>query len=170
MITLPPLENTFLSRRNITSADNVISYTKNLRREMFDFDVWLPSYQKHLQRGFVWSLEQSQSLIESVMVQRFIPPLCLVQKLDDTYEVIDGKQRLNALLSYKEGMYDFCGYFYEELPKEYKHRLNYHPVKAHVIYDYEDRPVTDQDKLEWFKWVNFAGTPQDREYINGFQA
>lgn len=170
MITLPPLENTFLSRRNITSANNVISYTKNLRREMFDFDVWLPSYQKHLQRGFVWSLEQSQSLIESIMVQRFIPPLCLVQKLDDTYEVIDGKQRLNALLSYREGKYDFCRYFYEELPKEYKHRLNYHPVKAHVIYDYEDRPVTDQDKLEWFKWVNFAGTPQDKEFLDGFQA
>jgi hypothetical protein len=30
----------------------------------------------------------------------------------------------------------------------------------------ENEPITDQQKIDWFRSVNFLGTPQDKEHLN----
>ena len=63
---------------------------------------------RRYQRKLVWSVEEKQRLIDSVL--RDLPiPLFLVAELghgaDQSYELIDGMQRLNALFSFIENEY-----------------------------------------------------------------
>ena len=43
-----------------------------------DFDVFLPSRGMNLQRGYVWSIEQKRELIWSILLNRHIPRMALV--------------------------------------------------------------------------------------------
>ena len=55
------------------------------------------------QRYKVWDLKKSSLLIESVFLNIPIPPVYLAEDIDNKLIVIDGQQRLNALLSFIDG-------------------------------------------------------------------
>jgi len=163
---LPPLQrSSFLDRNAIGSGQMYVAQGKEVLNKRFDFDVYLPSKKMNLQRPLVWTLEQKRSLIESVIIRRAIPPISVVQLVDNTYQVIDGKQRLSAFIEYVRGDFDFCGYYCDELPKEYFGQIQRHVIFAYRLCEYPDEPISDDDKIEWFRWINFAGTPQDVEHM-----
>jgi uncharacterized protein with ParB-like and HNH nuclease domain len=66
-----------------------------------DYDVYLPSIDMNLQRGYVWTLLQKQALIISMLKGIKMPHMVFVQKENYILEVIDGKQRLSTMV-------DFC--------------------------------------------------------------
>lgn len=97
-----------------------------------DCDVYLPFYKKKLQRDLVWSGEQKEDLIKSLIIGLAIPPIIIAQRLpvknDFTQEVfiksgnkfcyiIDGKQRLNTVQEYLNNKFSVFGCFYDDLPK-----------------------------------------------------
>ena len=161
---LPPLRSSFLERQDIGNGDLCIAQGKDVLRKKFDFDVYLPSRGINLQRPLVWTLEQKRSLIESVIIRRFIPPISVVQTLDDTYQVIDGKQRLSAFIEYVQGGFDFCGYRCDDLPQDYLGQIKRHYICCYRLYECNTL-VTDAEKIEWFQWINFSGTPQDAQHL-----
>lgn len=70
-----------------------------------DMDSFLPTKGFNLQRDFVWGLDQKRELIMSILVRRYIPKLCFVYECrdrgsDDTFVVIDGKQRLSTAIDF----------------------------------------------------------------------
>jgi hypothetical protein len=168
MSKLPPLRSSFLERQEIGSGNLVIAQGKSVLRKRWDFDVYLPTKGLNLQRPLVWTLDQKRSLIESVLIRRSIPSICVVQTFDDTYQVIDGKQRLSAFIEYVQGGFDFCGYYCDDLPKDYAGQINRHWVTAYRLCEY-DTPVSDDEKVEWFNWINFAGTPQDIAHMEALK-
>ena len=140
----------------------------------FDFDVYLPSFGIYLQRPFIWTLEQQQSLIESVIFRdtRAIPPVAVVSRDDISYgkyEVIDGKQRLMTLLNFSCDGFPIHlfgkDYLLSELPEDYRNWILGYPIIAWLAYD-----LTDRQKVDWFTRINFAGTPQDRHHMEHLQA
>ena len=141
----------------------------NRRTAKIDFDVFLPSRGKNLQRDFVWTLEQKRELVWSVLLKRRIPELSIINRWDDTLEVIDGKQRLSALIGFSKNEYtiDIEGkeYFFDELSKEYQDEITGYNIPYYEIIEMEDT-IPDDFKVAWFKSINFAGTPQDREHLN----
>jgi hypothetical protein len=157
---LPPLRSSFLERQDIGSGNLCIVQGKDVLRKKFDFDVYLPSRGINLQRDLCWTLAQKQALIESVIIRRSIPPISVVLTLDDVYQVIDGKQRLSAFIEYIQGGFDFCGYYFNQLPQEYYQRIQRYEICAYRLCE-SNTPITDDEKIEWFQWINFAGTPQD---------
>ncbi len=161
---LPPLRSSFLERQDIGSGDLCIAQGKDVLRKKWDFDVYLPSKKMNLQRPLVWTLDQKRSLIESVLIRRSIPPISVVQTLDDTYQVIDGKQRLSAFIEYVQGGFGFCGYYCDDLPQDYLGQIKRHYICCYRLCEY-DTPITDDEKVEWFQWINFAGTQQDIEHM-----
>ncbi|MEH6738607.1 MAG: DUF262 domain-containing protein, partial [Sulfitobacter sp.] len=62
---------------------------------------------RRYQRKLVWTLHEKQKLVESVMKRYPIPAILFAEKGDanSQYEVIDGLQRLNALISFIEGAF-----------------------------------------------------------------
>ena len=59
------------------------------------------------QRKLVWTLEEKRKLIESVNKNFPIPAIILAELPGETpvYEIIDGLQRLNAILTFIEGTF-----------------------------------------------------------------
>lgn len=139
---------------------------------IFDFDVRLNSHPQklNLQRPLVWSLQQKQQLIFSVLKAIFLPPIAVIKILgtgDDIHQIIDGKQRLNALIGFADNEYsiEFEGksYFWDDLCVADKSQLKY-CLNAHEVLDFGGQ-ISDKAKVDWFNLLNFSGTPQDLEHI-----
>ena len=65
------------------------------------------------QRKLVWSVDEKRQFIDSIS-KKYPIPLILLASIKNNYEIIDGMQRLNAIISFIEG--EFGLYFNE---KEY---------------------------------------------------
>ena len=167
-MSLPNLSaGNFLQRcnmqENITITYNYRSTVELLER--MDFDVYLPSKGINLQRPLVWTQTQKEAWIESLILRRHIPLPSVILTAQDKYECIDGKQRLTTLLDYLLDKFSFCGYKYSELPREYKVQLDRRPLAVNRLIESFEVPLTDDQKIEWFCWINYAGTPQDKEHL-----
>lgn len=134
---------------------------KSLNRKEMDFDVFLPTLRKNLQRDYVWSLNQKRQLIWSVFFERNIPNISLfIYEIDgvDMVEVIDGKQRISTLLDFYNCKFTIeiegKEYLYSQLEDDYKSAIETFYFNAFVIYD----NLTEQQKVEWFNLINFSGT------------
>lgn len=139
----------------------------------FDYDVFLPSIGKNLQRDYVWTLFQKQQLVLSVLKDIRLPPMALIHKNHSIFLVIDGKQRINALVDYYNGKFYFehenKKYYYCDLAQDAQRAIGLYYITADVAYEYDDCLIPDQCKIEWFKKINFAGTPQDYRHFAALQ-
>lgn len=170
--TLPSLTSEFFSRNNI-QAKMAIAKGLAIRNLKVDLEVYLPTRGCNLQRDLCWTPAQNQALIESVIVRRPIPPISVIYTHSDVYEVIDGKQRLNALLSYLFDEFEFCGYKCSELPDEYLGQIKCFHLEANrllpkISFEGEastSESISDDAKVEWFRFLNFTGTPQDERHL-----
>ena len=120
---------------------------------------------------------QKQELILSVFKQKFgsyngvklIPPFHAVRLSDNEFQIIDGKQRLTTLRSYYNNEFpiEINGekYFYNDLDKQLQNAISGFGVELIVKYHYDDDPVTDEDKINWFEIINYSGTPQEKSHL-----
>lgn len=173
------LQKTFPFHINKGVVDfHVSRMMKNLN--LFDFEVFLPSKGVNLQRDLVWTKEQKNSLILTMLKRQKWGTVVIVRHeenggvLDDpTYEVIDGKQRLTTIISYIKGEFpiEYGGYqfYYDDLPVDYQKIIYHSPVIADIAYSYEWEKITDDQKIELFEYVNWLGTPQDQEHMENLR-
>jgi uncharacterized protein with ParB-like and HNH nuclease domain len=140
-----------------------------------DWDVYLPSKGINLQRGFVWTLEQKRELIYSMLIGRHIPHCAVLNTIDkenedkDIYQIIDGRQRLSTIKFFLEDKFTIKlegnEYLFSELPDDYKTKINRFYFRYYVVNEPWDERVTDEQKITWFNFINFAGTLQDKEHM-----
>lgn len=155
----------------------VMPYIKTLSDPNYnykiDFDVFLPSIGKNLQRPFCWTLEQKQELILSILKGLKLAPIAvLVTEFKDgtvIYRVIDGKQRLSTILSFYNNEFPVIlngeEYYYNECHETVQGQIKLLNLISDRSYDYEGEEMSDEDKIAWFEQINFAGTPQDKNHI-----
>lgn len=167
-LIMKPLEElrslTFTLASKSTSVGKVRNFIQNYQYNLDD-EVFIPSIKMNLQRPLVWTLGQKQELIMSILCGRFIPPLAMCTKKgdDDTYYIIDGKQRLNAIISFAKDEFsvELEGKLYtlsqlREVAPDYAQAIELYHVESAMAYD-----LTESQMVEWFLSINFAGTPQD---------
>lgn len=170
MKSLKELRNTF----NFNPSE-VTSRLRYLNEQNIDWNVFLPSKNKNLQRDFVWTLDQKRELIQSILLGRHIPHCAIIIMNDgkqELYQIIDGKQRLSAALDFYNDMYSIDleedDWYFSDLPEEYQKTIAQFNFRYYVVYEPHDISITDQEKINWFRFINFAGTPQDREHLDSF--
>lgn len=154
----------------VGSSTQVIEKYKQLPNLNIDFDVYLPDYKINLQRDFVWSLEQQQEFILSIFKKVYLTPVSVV--VNDTsdnkvYQVIDGKQRISTIIAYLNNKFpvkvDKDSIYYNDLDQDSKITFGNQHLLGYILYTSEDfDPLTDLDKIKWFEYINFIGTPQDK--------
>lgn len=140
-----------------------------------DFDVFLPSKGFNLQRDFVWTIEQKRELIWSILIKRNIPSLALINIItedsgsDGIFQVIDGKQRLSAMFDFYNNKFtlliDGKEYYYKDLPTDYQRAIGGYAFSYYLVNEEYNNKITDEQKIQWFMYINFAGTPQDKEHF-----
>lgn len=147
----------------------------------YDFDVYLKDYGVNLQRPYVWNLIQQQEFILSILLDKPIPPVVVVD-IDNGQSlargertkrlVIDGKQRLLTIKRFLnnefpipigDGLYTFES-FDTDMKHLFCHQISY--LEANVYYASEDKKwdwyISDDMKIILFNFYNFAGTPQEK--------
>ena len=153
----------------------------------YDFDVFLPKYGINLQRPYVWEHYQQNEFILSLLLEKPIDSVVIVEhefcRSEDVWDkskavryVIDGKQRLMTIQKFlhnefavningKEGFYND---FDDKLKIFFKSVVR--SMTAIVYYSYWDEEVTDDMKIILFNYYNFAGTQQTEEHKSKLQS
>lgn len=135
----------------------------------FDFDVFLPTKGVDLQRPFVWTLEQQEELIWSLLFERTIPNLTFVIHEHQEWQVIDGKQRLYTIFRFMKGLFPIHfnnkEIYWNDLDKIAQHMIASPRIYYDAYYSYNDDPISDDEKIILFNQINFSGTPQDSDHI-----
>lgn len=130
------------------------------------------------QRGLVWSLEDKQLLIESIYnnieIGKFVirtrewawvkKRLSRGQtKYTAFADVVDGKQRLNALLDFVTNQFaDLYGNCWCDLSEIARYKFQKY---AKFSFFEIDEDVTDADVLRQFLAINFTGASMSKEHI-----
>ena len=131
------------------------------------------------QRDYVWTIEQKQSFIKAlVQGKTTLKPTYLYNNIpvnEPIYEVLDGKQRINAVLSYMKHEFSINGLYYHDLsavdakkfltiPVEYTRIKYFHPSQGHIT-------MSLRDKIELFLQINEYGqrmSDEDLEKAKSF--
>jgi len=155
---------------------NVFWGLEEMANRDMDFDVYLPTLGMNLQRDLVWTLLQKQQFIISIIKGIPVNKCAIVEiKKDDdntksnTYQVIDGKQRLTTVISFYRGEFPLTingiDYYYSDLAIDCLSELRSFSPRCDIAYSYDNCPVTDKMKVLWFEQLNFSGTPQDEAHL-----
>jgi hypothetical protein len=148
------------------STPDLLSFVRGLKHKNIDFDVYLKSEGKNLQRGFIWSELRQQRIIESILLERPIPPISFIVEMEndkEKYLIIDGKQRITSIMNFLEGKFQIeinnKYYHFEELPKEFQTQILGYPIQGYSA-KFQLEPYSDEAKREWFHFLNFGGVAQ----------
>ena len=151
--------------------------------KVYDFDVYMPTYGIYLQRPYVWELYQQREFIMSILLEKPIESLVVVQEIKDYTNrddqvnlVIDGKQRLMTIQKFVHNEFSIIingrELYWKDFDKEsrmyFKSRAN--TLSANVYYSYPDCKVTDEMLVILFNYYNFAGTQQTEEHKEKLQS
>lgn len=154
----------------------------------YDFDVFLPKYGINLQRDYVWKHPQQNEFILSLLLEKPIDPLVVIEYNDDRERnntvvyVIDGKQRLITIKKFANNEFPIIVNGNEVYFKDFDDAAKWHfkscvnslTANVYYSYDYEGAPmnmyVTDDMKIILFNYYNFSGEPQTEEHKNKLQS
>lgn len=142
-------------RLNFTSSciDNII-----WRKYSYGIDLD-PEYQ----RGYVWSPEDEEALIDSIFNNCDIGKFVLINKdCDDNpcYEVLDGKQRINTILRFFEDRFTYKGYLYSELSLSDRRKFKRFTISTAEIVNPSKEMI-----YQYFLKVNVTGKVMDKDHL-----
>ncbi len=129
------------------------------------------------QRPAVWGLAQKQLLVDSILRDYDIPKLYWrkIGTKPDTYDVVDGQQRLRAIWEFFDGKFrlpknsdpidenDVGGLGYDDLPDDLRLKLDVYPLDI-IVLDAMD----EEEVREMFLRLQNGTTLKSQEKRNAF--
>lgn len=138
----------------------------NLRQSLKDASYinLSPSYQ----RRHRWDIKKRSQLIESLLLNIPIPPIFLFENEYNQYEIMDGRQRLEAIKDFLDNNYSLRGMEYwpelsgsrfNELPPTIQRGLLRRTISAIVLLAETSRPEDSEIdvRMALFKRLNTGG-------------
>jgi uncharacterized protein with ParB-like and HNH nuclease domain len=127
-------------RRSSSSFQNELSIRSESVQRIYNFYANQRFYvNRRYQRKLVWTIEEKKAFIDSIL-QGFPVPIILLAETErdheSVYEIIDGMQRLNAVISFIEGEFD--------IPRDAISQAKYFDLQTMV----ESKSLLDQGKLQ----------------------
>ena len=151
---------------NIVTKNPVVDLIiKRIVRHEIDLN---PDFQRH---SDVWDRKRKSRLIESLLLCIPIPVFYMAADEEDTWQVVDGLQRLDTLklfildkrlrLRGLEYLNQFENHSYDDLPRPMQRRLHETELFCHVI-----QPGTPREVMfNVFKRINTGGKPLSLQEI-----
>lgn len=130
------------------------------RRGMIDS----PEYQ----RDYVWTIVDKQRLVRSIFDRADIGKFVTMSHPypENRIEIIDGKQRIRAIMDFMEGRFDYNGYTWFQLSWLDKFIFQDQIVQ---VTELQSDYVKKSDVLWLFLMVNRGGVPQTDEQLSKVQ-
>ena len=122
-------------------------------------------FSPEYQRDYVWSQEDKEKLIDSIFNNITIGLFVFVKRPFDEYgkgyEVIDGKQRLTALVDFYEDRFPYKGVYYSQLSFSDSNHFDTYGVSIGVL----SESSTEKEKYAAFLAVNTFGKVMDEKHL-----
>lgn len=125
-----------------------------------------PEYQREYVYG-----EQARDAVINTILQGFpLNTMYFVRRPDDTYEVLDGQQRLISICRYAQNQFS-VKIPSKTLPGKFDNvnRPNLYDEQVQAFEGYElciyVCEGTEKEKIDWFQVINIAGMPLERQEI-----
>lgn len=167
-------ESVFLNFKNKTLFDDltVTTITSSLENFLDMYAEGEYDFEPEYQRGLVWTKEQKQAFIKALMIGKVeIQPIFIrnPKKREWGLEVLDGKQRLTAILEYVRGEFEVEGFYYKDLNSSDIRIFNYTPMVYTEIKYYDNKvgltAMPTEQKIELFLQVNGYGQHVSDEHL-----
>lgn len=162
---LPTSQTATLSRRIFT--DKLDPKIADLHQDWKARDLILdPKFQ----RRKVWDDARSSRLIESVLFEVPLPVFYLAENNDDTQEVIDGQQRLNAFFRFLDNNYPLTelrelstlnGQHFQDLSRAQQKQVRNYPIRTVVFKKESD----DSLRFQIFERLNTGAMPLNAQEL-----
>ena len=94
-----------MKKTNFTCAGFGMT-VKGLKKKMENGEV---TFENSVQRGLSWDLERKSFLIDSILQGYPIPDMYAQRGENGVYDMLDGKQRSNAIVDFIDGKYALTG-------------------------------------------------------------
>lgn len=114
------------------------------------------TFDNAIQRGYVWDIKRKSLLIESMIIGYPVPAFYAKRDEHKVFDMLDGKQRSEAICGYLNNEYalegvseEYEGKFFNELPEEVKDDIISYSL---TVYYFED--ITDEEVNEMFFRLN----------------
>jgi hypothetical protein len=118
-----------------------------------------PKYQ----RDYVWTQDDKDALIGSLMAGKDIGRFIFVRHpFPQNDDILDGKQRLDALMGFFSSQYPFKGVYWDELCRTDRYKVE---GKAVQFAELDAERLGEVGLYEVFLDVNAAGVPQTKEHL-----
>lgn len=121
-----------------------------------------PEYQ----RNYVWNGKDKEYLLESIFENIDIGKFVLID-LDDeywtrgySYEILDGKQRLNTIIEFYENRFPYKGKYYNDLSNKDKQKIKSHNISLAKMEHMDKNTI-----MKYFVSLNKKGRVMDMEHI-----
>ncbi len=104
-----------MSEKNTIQKDFVIR-SESIQRIYNFYRNKLFLVNRRYQRKLIWTVEEKRALIDSIIKAYPIPLILLSetkQEAIDAYELIDGMQRINAIVAFIENEFDINGFYFD---------------------------------------------------------
>lgn len=113
------------------------------------------TFDNAIQRGYVWDVKRKSLLIESMIIGYPIPAFYAKRDENKVFDMLDGKQRSEAICGYLnneyvlEGVDEYEGKYFSELPEEVQDDIISYSL---TVYYFEE--ITDEEVNEMFYRLN----------------
>lgn len=153
-----------------------------------DFDIFLKTKNRNLQRPYVWKQRQKEELINSIILNKYVPPITVIRitlpfsedglnnRLSRSisnedffthqYLLIDGKQRLMTVNSFVNNEFKYKGFLFKKLPPDYQRRITSFEFNVFEKSVMHRRDISDEYLIDLFLNCNYSGTPQEQEHFD----
>lgn len=103
------------------------------------------------QREFVYKEKQRNAVIDTVKKGFPLNTMYWVKNGENSFEVLDGQQRLLSICQYLNGDFAFNYQYFNGLTEDEREEINNYELQIYVC------EGTDKEKLQWFETINLAG-------------
>lgn len=141
-------------------------------RDLCEYRDWFEVNREYQRESGVWSLNDKQYLIDTILKDLDIPKIYLGKLGDRDYEIVDGQQRISTVQEFHDGEfkldgeingYDVDGQYFDDLSEDQIRQFNDFKIHTVVLEDF-----TDEDIRAMFRKLQRGQPLNWREKLNAY--
>ena len=113
-----------------------------LKEQMDNGTIFKPDYQRE---DIAWTKSQKQLLIQSIDLNLDIPHLLLSARIDNREAIVDGQQRITAIMDYVSDKFKYKDYYFKDLPEQAKKNFWNKNIESHIYVG-----LTEEQEREYY--------------------
>lgn len=162
-----------LKERSIFDDVHINEITSDVENMLNEFSVGTYDFNPIYQRDLVWSTEKKQEFVKKLLIGDVdLCPTFITapfKKSKREYEVLDGKQRMMAVIQYVQNQFPVEGFYYKDLTLGDVSRLMNATFKYKIVKYYDNKKgfseMSLKQKVELFLQVNEYGQKVSDEHL-----